>query len=159
MMFEGLGFGHVRGGEGKAVWVAGDTYTIKATRELTGGAYGLIEASIPPGSGPPPHTHTREDEAFYLLSGVLEITAGEQEILARTGDFVYLPRGTVHSFTNPAVDPARALILASPGGFEKFFAEAGEEARAGEQAPPLGPADFARLTELSRHFGAEIKGA
>jgi uncharacterized cupin superfamily protein len=31
---------------------------------------GLWEAVVPPGAGAPPHTHTREDEAFYVLSGL-----------------------------------------------------------------------------------------
>src|SRR3954454_1417631 len=59
---------HVRGGEGHAIWMAGDTYTLKATAESTGGSLALLEASIPPGSGPPLHTHGGEDEAFYLLA-------------------------------------------------------------------------------------------
>jgi quercetin dioxygenase-like cupin family protein len=123
---------YVRAGEGPSAWVVGDTYTFKATAEQTGGAFALIEASIPPGSGPPPHTHTREDEAFYLLDGALEITAGEQTTLARPGDFVYLPRGLVHCFRNPTVGAARALILVTPAGFERFFQEVGMPARPGE---------------------------
>ncbi|WP_297549880.1 cupin domain-containing protein [Amycolatopsis sp.] len=85
--------------------MVGDTYTVKATVESTGGAFGLLEASVPPGSGPPPHVHTRQDEAFYLLDGVLEVTAGEKTTVVRTGDFVYLPRGTAHWFRNPGVNP------------------------------------------------------
>src|SRR5882757_8675154 len=73
----GPGVSYVRAGEGPASWLVGDTYTVKATSESTGGAFGLLEASVPPGGGPPPHVHTREDEAFYLLDGILEVTAGE----------------------------------------------------------------------------------
>jgi quercetin dioxygenase-like cupin family protein len=150
------GVSHVQAGTGPAVWVAGDTYTFKATTESTGGAFALIEASIPPGGGPPPHVHTREDEAFYLLDGVLEITAGDSEFLARTGDFVYLPRAITHCFKNPGVNAVRTLILATPAGFEHFFAEAGTPARPGEQAPPLEAAGFARLAALSQQYGAQI---
>ncbi len=146
----------VRSGEGDSVWVIGDTYTFKATSESTGGAFALIEASIPPGSGPPPHVHSREDEAFYLLHGVLDVMAGDVTTRVRSGDFVYLPRGTVHCFRNPGVDAARALILATPAGFERFFAEAGVPARPGEQAPPMDPGDFGRLAELSAEYGARI---
>jgi len=28
---------------------------------------GLIEATVPPGSGPTAHAHSAEDEAFYIL--------------------------------------------------------------------------------------------
>jgi quercetin dioxygenase-like cupin family protein len=71
--------GHVRAGEGPAIWMAGDTHTLKATAESTGGSLALLEASIPPGCGPPPHTHGSEDEAFYMLAGTLEIVAGADE--------------------------------------------------------------------------------
>jgi mannose-6-phosphate isomerase-like protein (cupin superfamily) len=104
----GVAAGLVHAGEGRSIWVVGDTYTFKATAESTGGMLALMEASIPPGSGPPPHVHTNEDEAFYLLAGVLDISAGEETFAARAGDFVFLPRGTPHCFTNPGVDAARA---------------------------------------------------
>jgi quercetin dioxygenase-like cupin family protein len=149
---------HVRSGEGRSLWVVGDTYTIKATGDSTNGAFALIEASVPPGGGPPPHVHGREDEAFYLLDGELEVLTGQSTTSAYAGDFVYLPRGIVHGFTNPGVIPARMLILTAPAGFERFFAEAGVPARPGEQAPPLDPADFARIAELSRAYGAYIEG-
>ena len=29
----------------------------------------MMEAIVPPGHGPPPHIHSREDEAFYVLEG------------------------------------------------------------------------------------------
>jgi len=148
---------YVGAGEGPAAWVAGDTYTVKATTESTGGAFALLEASIPPGSGPPPHVHTKEDEAFYLLDGVLEITVGDEKQLVRGGDFIFLPRETVHCFTNPSVNAARALILVTPGGFEKFFAEGGIPARPGEQAPPFDPDDFERLAALTEQYGVRIQ--
>ncbi|MFD9881025.1 cupin domain-containing protein [Streptomyces alboflavus] len=152
------GVRHVRSGEGRSLWVVGDTYTIKAGGDSTNGAFALIEASVPPGGGPPPHVHGREDEAFYLLDGELEVLAGRTTTRARVGDFLYLPRGIVHGFTNPGVTPARMLILTAPAGFERFFAEAGVPAKPGEQAPPLDPSDFARLAELTRAYGAHIEG-
>jgi len=35
----------------------------------TNGAFFLMEATAAPGTEPPPHVHTREDELFYLLEG------------------------------------------------------------------------------------------
>ncbi|WP_028922626.1 quercetin 2,3-dioxygenase [Pseudonocardia acaciae] len=150
------GMSVVRAGEGPSHWLVGDTHTIKATAASTGGAFGLVEVSVPPGSGPPPHVHTREDESFYLLDGVLEVAAGGQVSLLRPGDFAFLPRGVPHWFTNPGVAAARALILVTPGGFERFFAEAGEPARPGEQAPPFHPDQAERLTELTRRYGGDL---
>jgi quercetin dioxygenase-like cupin family protein len=150
------GVSYVRAGEGPATWVVGDTYTFKATAASTGGAFGLVEASVPPGGGPPPHVHTREDEAFYLLDGELEISVGRRTTLVRAGDFAYLPRNIPHWFRNPGVGAARALILVTPGGFEGFFAEIGAPARRGEPAPPFDPADFEHVAEVNRRSGGQL---
>jgi mannose-6-phosphate isomerase-like protein (cupin superfamily) len=56
-------------GEGRSIWVIGDRYTIKCSGNDTRGAYALLEAVVPPGAGPPPHIHSREDEAFFVLEG------------------------------------------------------------------------------------------
>jgi quercetin dioxygenase-like cupin family protein len=137
--------------------VVEDTYTFKATGDSTGGVLTLMEASIPPGSGPPPHVHANEDETFYLLAGVLEISAGEETFAARAGDFVFLPRGTPHTFTNPGVDAARALILCTPAGLERFFYEIGSPAHPGEQAPPLSADQLDRIIDLAPRHGVHIQ--
>jgi quercetin dioxygenase-like cupin family protein len=147
----------VRAGEGRSIWMVGDTCTFKATGESTGGVLALMEASIPPGSGPPPHVHANEDEAFYLLAGVLELSAGEQTLAARAGDFVFLPRGTPHSFRNPGVDAARTLILCTPAGLEHFFFDVGAPARPGEQAPPLNADELHRIVDLAPRYGVPIQ--
>jgi quercetin dioxygenase-like cupin family protein len=147
---------HVRAGEGQAIWMADDTYTLKATAESTGGSLGLLEASVPPGCGPPAHTHASEDEALYILAGTLEISAGADTILALPGDFVFMPRHTPHRFKNTGVDAARALILFAPAGFERFFEQAGAAARPGEQAPPPDDDQRARVVEIASSHGVHI---
>ena len=44
----------------------------------TGGAYCLLEVSLAPGMAVPRHTHTREDEVYFVLAGELEVTVGEK---------------------------------------------------------------------------------
>ena len=46
--------------------------SILLSGEDTGGAYCLLDLSVAPGKGVPRHTHTREDEALFVLSGELE---------------------------------------------------------------------------------------
>src|SRR5437763_14005735 len=72
-------------GEGKAYWVVGDLYTILASGADTGGAYALIHATVPPGGGPPPHVHRREDEAFYVLGGEVAFHADGRDVGAGAG--------------------------------------------------------------------------
>jgi quercetin dioxygenase-like cupin family protein len=42
---------------------------VKASGRSTSGSLTLIEAAID--GGPPRHTHRREDESFYVLTGTL----------------------------------------------------------------------------------------
>src|SRR5215470_2829312 len=44
----------------------------------TGGAYCLLEVSLAPGIGVPRHTHTREDEVYFVLAGELEVAVGDE---------------------------------------------------------------------------------
>ena len=51
----------------------------------------------------------------------------------------------------------KILVIYSPGGIEKFFAEAGEAAPARELPPPLdGPPDVERLSAIAAKHGMEI---
>ena len=113
---------------GPAFWGPGDHYTFLVTGEESGGAYFAMEALVPPGGGPPPHVHTREDETFYLLDGEIEFLLGEDLITARPGDFVNVPRGTVHRFRNTGSETARLLLTFTPAGIERWFEETLEEA-------------------------------
>ncbi len=71
------GVTHVPPGGGKKLWVTDELMTFKASGEDTGGAYSLTDSMVPPRGGPPPHIHHREDEAFWVLEGVLEVLVGE----------------------------------------------------------------------------------
>jgi len=101
--------------------------TFKATGEDTGDAYALFESRTPPGMGMPPHRQRYEDEALYVLEGAYTLRIGDRHQRLQPDDYAFVPRGTVHAFTNTGSSPARMLIMVSPGGIhEQFFAEAGE---------------------------------
>jgi hypothetical protein len=52
--------------EGPTIGVVGDTYRFLATGDETEGRYATWEATVPSGSGPPPHIHLREEEFFLF---------------------------------------------------------------------------------------------
>ena len=148
---------HVPAGEGPTTWFAGDTYTIKASHDSTNGSLGLVEATVPPGGGPVAHVHTRTDEAFYVLSGELEILDGARTFVAGTGDFVFIPRGTRHRFKNTGVHGARMVFMFTPGGDEGVF-RYGDEPRPGHP-PPAWAADRFKTPDIvtfNKEFGIEI---
>jgi quercetin dioxygenase-like cupin family protein len=129
---------HVPAGEGSTYWGAGDVYTLKASRDTTNGSLGFVEATVPPGGGPIAHVHPRSDEAFYVLAGELEMLDGGRTFIARTGDFVFVPRGIRHRFKNIGVHAVRLLLLFTPGGDEQGF-QLLDEAKPGEPPPAWGP--------------------
>src|SRR5947207_4594876 len=86
--------------EGRTVAVVGDVYRFLATGEDTNGKYALWEALVPPGGGPPPHIHSREEEGFYVLEGEITLHVGDKRVVATAGMFTTMPVGTLHSFKN-----------------------------------------------------------
>ncbi len=131
---------YVPAGTGPLYRGPGDKVTFLVTGEQSGGACFICEGMAPPGGGPPPHVHRHEEESFYLLQGTLTIQAGGQTFQASPGDFIHIPRGTVHSFRNDGNVDAKALVIVSPAGpagLEKFFEEAFYPVTDRSAAPPL----------------------
>jgi len=87
----------------------------------TGGAYCLLEVSIAPGIGVPRHTHTREDETYYVTSGELEVIVGDQIFVLKAGDTLMAPRDVPHELRNSGSITNHYLLVFSPSGFEEFI--------------------------------------
>src|SRR5271156_2546635 len=111
--------------EGRTIAVVGDVYRFLATGKETNGKYAIWEAIVPPGGGPPPHVHSREEEGFYVLEGEITILVGDKRFVASPGMFANMPVGSLHSFKNETDRPARMLISVAPAGLEKMFFEVG----------------------------------
>ena len=142
---------------GPAYWGPGDHYTFLVTGEESGGAYFVMEALVPPGGGPPPHIHTREDETFFLIEGAIEFTLGEETITAAPGDFVNVPRGTVHGFRNAGRATARMVLTFTPAGMERFFEETLEQAPSDATEVPDNVDEVAaRYVEAAPRHGLEF---
>ncbi len=104
----------VSDGQGTQVWAMGVLVTVKVTAADTGGAYSVFEDLIPPGAGPVPHTHTKEDETIFVLEGKLRAWLGGKQYDVQTGDFVHMPRGVQHYFRNVSEAPTRLLLTYTP---------------------------------------------
>ena len=146
----------VPSGEGKKLWVTDELVTFKASGEDTGGAYSLADSMVPPQGGPPPHIHHREDEAFWVLEGELEVSVGESRFRVGAGSFVHLPKGVLHSYQNVGTAPARFLTLMVPAGLERFFEEIGKPGTDLSSQPPFEEEDIDRLLAVAPNYGVEI---
>ena len=147
-------------GTAPAVWGPGDLYNLLATGEETNNAFFQFEAIVPPGGGPPPHIHSREDESFYVVSGGLEILVGDSTYQAKAGDFVFIPRGTVHRFKNVGGTTAVQLVTFVPAGMERYFREVFPPVTDPKAAPPpITDELIQKLNEVAPKYGLEFPAA
>jgi quercetin dioxygenase-like cupin family protein len=72
------------------------------------------------GGRPPLHRHDF-DEAFYVLEGELTFQLGEDVFTRSAGELAFAPRGVAHTYANLSGAPARALLVITPAGFERYF--------------------------------------
>jgi mannose-6-phosphate isomerase-like protein (cupin superfamily) len=115
---------------------------VKASGQSTGGSLTVIDVTV--NGGPPRHTHTREDESFYVLNGTLDVHCGEDQFEAGPESFVFLPRNIPHEFRSVG-GPATALLIATPGGLDEYFAEL--------HAALDADADAAKITTIMDAYG------
>lgn len=96
---------------------------LRIVSPATDGEMAVWESIVAPDAGPPLHVHTREDEFFYVLSGVFRFIVGDRVAVMSPGATMFLPRGIPHTFQNIGNTTGRLLAMATPGGFEEFFLE------------------------------------
>lgn len=132
-----------------ALHVMGEAIRIQLSGQDTGGAYAVVEDDTPPQAGPPLHVHTREDEAFFVLSGLYEFQIDGQTLTASAGTMLYAPRGVPHGFRNIHTANSRMLIFFSPAGFEHWFEEV-------DAASAAGPPSFETIVALAAKYGNHL---
>jgi quercetin dioxygenase-like cupin family protein len=112
------------------------------------GGMGVFELTVPPGSNvPPPHSHKNNDECIYALEGVLRYSVDGTARDLKPGDWMFSPKGSVHHFSNPYQQPARALVINTPDIGSQYFRDVAAIVNAG------GPPDKARLMGVMASYG------
>lgn len=99
----------------------GGEIVFKARAAQTGGSLTVFEAVNPPGQGPPYHVHDALDEVIYVLDGTLRIRLADRVHEAPSGAFVFIPRGTPHTWEGLGDKAVRFLAVIAPAGLETFF--------------------------------------
>jgi mannose-6-phosphate isomerase-like protein (cupin superfamily) len=125
-------------GEGRRLDLGNFQVEVLATSAQTDGEFSLLQTqSEPPQFGPPLHLHRDAAEAFFVLEGEYLMFIGEEQTHCPPGTFVYVPRGTPHTFKVVSSGPGKKLNLFSPAAMTGFFEElAGAEAT-GSATPEL----------------------
>jgi mannose-6-phosphate isomerase-like protein (cupin superfamily) len=72
--------------------------------------------------GTPLHIHSRTDERFVCISGLLSMQVGSRCIILSPGGQLDVPRGTLHRFFNASDSPVVFQSTVTPGNdFVKFL--------------------------------------
>jgi oxalate decarboxylase/phosphoglucose isomerase-like protein (cupin superfamily) len=96
------------------------------------------EVIINPAKGHDLHTHPNSDEVLYFIDGDGVQTVGDSgEFPVKAGDFVFVPRGTVHSTFNTGWRQLRVIAIYTPGGAEQALREAPDYTVLTPGVPPV----------------------
>jgi quercetin dioxygenase-like cupin family protein len=87
-------------------------FTVKAAAGEMHPDVAFMEFVTKKGQEPPLHTHDGEDEIFYVLSGELTVTCGEDSFDAGPLDFVFLPRDVPHRYAIKSDGLVHLLVVA-----------------------------------------------
>lgn len=101
--------------------VFGQPVELLVTSAQTGGSFALGRQICGPGTGPPPHAHTSEDEVFSIVSGRFEFFSdGAWTEIPHSG-IVFAPRGQVHTFRNCGDTPGTIQFISTGSRFDEFL--------------------------------------
>ncbi|CAN5543527.1 cupin domain-containing protein [soil metagenome] len=143
---------------GEARWWFAGLAVIKATARDTGGQMTIVEMMEPPGAEAPLHVHHREDEAFWILEGSATFEVGDVTIEAKTGTYLFGPRGIPHRYTVGDAG-CRMLFITTPGGFEDLVIGMSQPAASRTLPPPSDEEpDWEQVAAVARENGCELLG-
>lgn len=107
-------------------WIGGSTLSVLLDSAATGGSLMVMSSELSAGDAAPLHQHSREDEAFLLLTGSAVVWCGDDRFAVGPGAVAFLPRDVPHTYRITS-DNTRMLTLCTPAGLEGFFREAGHD--------------------------------
>jgi len=82
--------------------------------------------------------HSREDETFYVVSGIGEFRLDNTTVVRGPGSIIFGPRDVPHTFRNAGDTDLKCLIVYSPGGFEQSFLDIATLGEAGNDPHETG---------------------
>ena len=110
----------VRATDAERVGFPPQTVRLLADSSSTSGKLSAQRVTLQGGvDGANPHHHASSAELFYVLSGSVQLLAGDRILLAGEGDLAVVPPGLPHAFAPARASDADLLIVITPG-VERF---------------------------------------
>lgn len=157
---ESLGDARIRGPEeGECFWqpvpangYVRNIFNRKTVRSRTDFSMGT--QTVAPGCFIREHTHDRNEEIIFVLSGNGIVKLDGEEHQLSPGSAVFLGHNRKHMFINPGPEPFTFLYYFTPGGLDDFFEQIGRPREPGEPAPdPFARPDNVAEIEKRTVFG------
>jgi quercetin dioxygenase-like cupin family protein len=133
--------------------LAGSRFVVLATAPETNGAYSAFEIFVPPGAGTPLHAHSKQEAVFYMVRGNLRFQVGDGVREHGPGSVIHAGRTVPHLFVNMGNAEAVVIVIARPGGIEKFFLEAGTKIAATDAPTPPTQEEIEKILALAPAYG------
>ncbi|MER5788050.1 cupin domain-containing protein [Streptomyces sp. NPDC001980] len=130
-------------GDGEVLMLGTTRMRVLEDGRTTGHRLGLAESVLAPHTpGPPQHRHARHDEGFYVISGSVRFTVGDEEYDATAGTLVMVPPGAPHTFANVTGEPAVMLSTFTPDLYVQYFRDLRDLYAGGEAPGPRASAEI-----------------
>jgi mannose-6-phosphate isomerase-like protein (cupin superfamily) len=131
--------------------------TLIGRAEWTDGAVCVLEQTVEPGVLVAAHSHQRETQCAYVLSGSITFHVDGREASVGPGGYVVRPAGSVHALWNAGPGPARMLEITSPAAtWQRFAVELGALHARGGDAHELAALAERHGTRLAPDVTAEL---
>lgn len=135
----------IKDSEGDVLNVIGDIQTHKLIGSETNNQIVEWVDNVEPGVGIPPHVHTREDEIFRVIKGVIEIMIDGKASVLQAGDTAFAPKNVPHAWKVVGTEKAKMITSAFPAGIEHMFMELAKL--------PEGPPNFEKVAAICGAHG------
>ncbi|MFH9230071.1 cupin domain-containing protein [Streptomyces lydicus] len=124
-------------GDGETILLGSTRMRVLEDGSNTGHRLGLAESVLAAHTpGPPQHRHAQHDEGFYIISGTVRFTVGDNDHDATAGTFVLVPPGAPHTFANMTDQPAVMLSIFTPDLYVQYFRDLQEMFASGQALTP-----------------------
>lgn len=121
-------------GTAETIHLGSITMRVLEDGSLTDNRIGVTLSNLPPHSKPlPQHLHHMHDETFFVTQGTIRFAVNDEEHDVKVGEYVVVPTGAPHTFSNPFDEPAALLTTFTPAYYVNYFRELSELFAAGKE--------------------------